>query len=88
MKYDDIIVGTKENLTHSITQADIEKFVDLTGDDNKLHVDKEFASKTSFKKPVVHGMLGASFISTPISDKDTGKLQFLNVFCKEISSSF
>ena len=39
-----------------------DKFVDLSGDDNKLHVDKEFAEKTSFKKPVVHGMLGASFI--------------------------
>lgn len=72
MKYDDIIVGTKENLTHSITQADIEKFVDLTGDDNKLHVDKEFASKTSFKKPVVHGMISASFISTIIGTKIPG----------------
>lgn len=72
MKYDDIIVGTKENLSHSITQADIEKFVDLTGDDNKLHVDKEFASKTSFKKPVVHGMISASFISTIIGTKIPG----------------
>jgi 3-oxoacyl-[acyl-carrier protein] reductase len=72
MKYDEIIVGTKETLSHSITQADIEKFVDLTGDDNKLHVDKEFASRTSYKKPVVHGMLGASFISTIIGTKIPG----------------
>ena len=72
MKYDEIIVGTKENLSHSITQADIEKFVDLTGDDNKLHLDKEFASKTSFKKPVVHGMISASFISTIIGTKIPG----------------
>lgn len=72
MKYDEIIVGTKETLTHSITQADIEKFVDLTGDDNKLHIDKEFAAKTSFKKPVVHGMISASFISTIIGTKLPG----------------
>jgi len=72
MKYEEILVGTKETLIHKILQTDIEKFVDLTGDDNKLHVDKEFASKTCFKKPVVHGMIGASFISTIIGTKLPG----------------
>ncbi len=72
MKYSEILVGTKETLSHSVKQADIDKFVDLTGDDNKLHVDKEFASKTSFKKPVVHGMISASFISTIIGTKLPG----------------
>jgi len=72
MKYEEILVGTKETLIHKILQTDIEKFVDLTGDDNKLHVDKEFASTTCFKKPVVHGMIGASFISTIIGTKLPG----------------
>ena len=72
MKYEDIFVGQKETLSHKVTQSDIEKFVDLSGDDNKLHVDKEFASKTSFKKPVAHGMIGASFISTIIGTKIPG----------------
>ncbi len=72
MRYEDIYVGQKESLRHKVTQADIEKFVDLSGDDNKLHVNKEFAAKTSFKKPVVHGMIGASFISTIIGTKIPG----------------
>ena len=72
MKYEDIDIGTKETLTHSITESDIKKFVNLTGDDNKLHVDPEYASKTIFKKPVVHGMIGASFISTIIGTKLPG----------------
>lgn len=72
MRYDEIFVGMKESLTHQVTQQDIEKFVDLTGDDNKLHVDKAFAATTSFKKPVVHGMIGASFISTIIGTKLPG----------------
>ena len=72
MKYEDIVIGMKETLSHSITQSDIEKFVNLTGDDNKLHVDSEYASKTVFKKPVVHGMIGASFISTIIGTKLPG----------------
>ena len=71
-KYYEINVGDKETLTHTITKTDIEKFVQLTGDDNLLHVDENFASKTQFKKPVVHGMLGASFISTIIGTKLPG----------------
>lgn len=72
MKYSEIQIGQKEKLTHVITTDDIEKFVQLTGDDNKLHVDASFAEKTPFKKTVVHGMLGASFISTIIGTKLPG----------------
>lgn len=71
-KFDKISVGDKAELSHTLTQNDIEKFVDLTGDDNKLHIDKSYASTTSFKKPVAHGMLGASFISTIIGTKLPG----------------
>ena len=71
-KFDDIKIGDNAELKHIITQQDIDKFVDLTGDDNKLHIDAEYAGKTSFKKPVAHGMLGASFISTIIGTKIPG----------------
>lgn len=72
MKYTEIKIGDKAEVIHTITETDISKFVDLTGDDNKLHVDKDFAGRTEFKKPVVHGMLGASFISTLIGTKLPG----------------
>ena len=71
-KYIEINVGDKEELKHVITKGDIDKFVELTGDDNRLHVDPQFARNTIFKKPVVHGMLGASFISTIIGTKLPG----------------
>lgn len=71
-RYKDIHIGQKAEIRHKITWDDIQKFVDLTGDDNKLHIDEEYASKTSFKKPVAHGMLGASFISTIIGTKIPG----------------
>jgi 3-oxoacyl-[acyl-carrier protein] reductase len=71
-RYEEIKVGDCAEIRHVITASDIEKFVDLTGDDNRLHVDAEYASKTVFKKPVVHGMLGASFISTLIGTKLPG----------------
>ena len=37
MKFIDIKNRDKENLTHIITPGDIEKFVEITGDYNKLH---------------------------------------------------
>jgi 3-oxoacyl-[acyl-carrier protein] reductase len=70
--YKEINIGDAAEIKHTITQSDIEKFVELTGDDNKLHVDENYASTTSFKKPVAHGMLGASFISTIIGTKLPG----------------
>jgi len=72
MKYNEIEAGMVKELTHQLTQEDIKRFVELTGDDNRLHTDTEYASKTSFKKPVAHGMLGASFISTIIGTKIPG----------------
>jgi 3-oxoacyl-[acyl-carrier protein] reductase len=71
-RFDEIKVGDVAELEHTVTKQDIERFVELTGDDNRLHIDAEYAAKTSFKKPVVHGMLGASFISTIIGTKLPG----------------
>ncbi len=71
-RYLKINIGDTAEIRHTITSADVQKFVDLSGDNNRLHVDKEFAGKTSFKKPVVHGMVGASFISTIIGTKIPG----------------
>jgi acyl dehydratase len=42
------------------SQADVEAFANVTGDDNPLHLDAAFASQTPFKRPIIHGMLGAS----------------------------
>ena len=65
-------VGDCRQLSKTIIEEDIRKFVELTGDDNPLHVDAAFAAQTPFKDIVVHGMLGASFISTVIGTKLPG----------------
>lgn len=68
-----IQVGDTAELSHTITARDVDGFAELTGDDNPLHMDEEFASTTNLRKRVVHGMLTASFISTIIGTKLPGK---------------
>ena len=71
-RFEDFAVGDHAEVVHALTASDVERFAALTGDTNPLHVDPEFARTTSFRKPVVFGMLSASFISTIIGTKLPG----------------
>ncbi len=70
--YDEIQVDDEAEVTHTVTEEDIEAFGELSGDYNPLHFDDEWASKTMFKGRIAHGMLTASFISTVIGMKLPG----------------
>ena len=39
-KFEDWKVGDKAEIVHKITEEDVNKFVNLTGDDNKIHIDE------------------------------------------------
>lgn len=71
-RFDSILIGERAELSHVVTEKDVDTFANLTGDDNKLHMEDAFARHTSFRKRVVHGMLSASFISTIIGTKLPG----------------
>ena len=71
-RYEKIQIGDTAEIKHFVTQNDIEHIVELSGDNNKIHVDNDYVSKTSFKKPIVHGMLGVSFISAILGTKLPG----------------
>jgi 3-oxoacyl-[acyl-carrier protein] reductase len=66
LDFDQIQVGEEYFLEHAISHSDVKSFADLTGDFNPVHLDSEFALQTQFGKPIVHGMLSASYISTVI----------------------
>jgi 3-oxoacyl-[acyl-carrier protein] reductase len=70
--FNEIKLGDSASVVKRITADDIRKFVEITGDNNPLHVDQKFAKTTPYKDIVVHGMLGASFISTVIGTKLPG----------------
>jgi len=73
LDFDLIEVGDAAEITHKITQNDVNLFASLTGDYNPLHVSAGYAKSSSFQKPVVHGMLSASFISTVIGTRLPGE---------------
>jgi 3-oxoacyl-[acyl-carrier protein] reductase len=72
-RFEDLKVGDSASISRHITEADVARFVEMTGDDNPLHVDRDYAETTPFKDVVVHGMLGASLLSTVIGTKLPGE---------------
>jgi len=64
MKYEEIKINQAYETEKKITANMVESFAEITGDKNPIHLDKEFASHTLFKKRIAHGMLSLSIISS------------------------
>lgn len=59
------MITNGQTYTHDFkfSQAEVNAFAEVTGDKNPVHTDAAYAAKTFFKKPIMHGMLGASLFS-------------------------
>ncbi|MDW8346099.1 MAG: MaoC family dehydratase [Bacteroidia bacterium] len=57
-------VGQKATYTKTFTPEDVKQFSEVSGDDNPIHLDPEYAATTPFKKNIVHGALTSSLFST------------------------
>jgi 3-hydroxybutyryl-CoA dehydratase len=73
MKYpgfyvEDLRVGATETSSRVVTESDIAKFAEVSGDHNPLHMDEEFARQTRFGSRIAHGMLTASFVSAMLAN--------------------
>lgn len=60
---EDLSVGQSARRSHTVTDADIHAFAEVTGDHNPLHLDEAYARTTPFKGRIAHGMLSAGYIS-------------------------
>lgn len=56
-------VGTTAVRTRLVSDADIRAFAALSGDDNPVHLDDDYAARSMFKGRVAHGMLAGALIS-------------------------
>ncbi len=63
MAFADLAVGRVAELAHTVTDADIRGYAEITGDRNPAHADDVWAAKSRFKGRIAHGMLTAGFIS-------------------------
>lgn len=62
--FEDIEVGQKwVSPRRTVTEADVISFATMTGDFNPLHVDYDFASKSHYRQPIAHGLLGMSWVA-------------------------
>lgn len=61
--FDSLKIGDSHKVTRFVSSDDVQVFADLTGDDNPIHVDPEYALDTRFGKPIAHGVLLLGIIS-------------------------
>lgn len=71
-RIEDMRLGESASLTKTVTESDIERFADVSGDNNPVHLDEAYAAGTYFKGRIAHGMLSASFISAVLANRLPG----------------
>lgn len=69
---EDFSIGMSATFSKTITEADIVLFAGVSGDNNAIHINHEFAQATPFAGRIAHGMLTASVISAAVANKLPG----------------
>jgi 3-hydroxybutyryl-CoA dehydratase len=69
---EDLSVGQSAELVRTVDEKAIEAFAEVTGDNNPVHLDADYAATTPFKERIAHGMLSAGYISAVIGTKLPG----------------
>lgn len=70
--FEDLEVGMSATLSHQVSEADVARYAEISGDTNPLHLVSEFAAASPFGGKIVHGMLSAGFISALIGTRLPG----------------
>jgi 3-hydroxybutyryl-CoA dehydratase len=63
----------------TVTEADIVLFAAVSGDNNAIHINEEFAAGTIFKGRFAHGLLSASVISAAVRQQAARSGQQLRI---------
>jgi 3-hydroxybutyryl-CoA dehydratase len=69
---EDLQVGMTATFAKTITEADIVLFAGVSGDNNAIHTNEEFARSTTFGGRIAHGFLTASVISAAVANRLPG----------------
>ena len=69
---EDLHVGMSASFAKTVTEADIVLFAGVSGDNNAVHTNEEFARTTPFGGRIAHGFLTASVISAAVANRLPG----------------
>ena len=69
---EDLRPGMHATYSKTITEADIVLFAGVSGDNNAVHTNEEFAQTTPFRGRIAHGFLTASVISAAVANRLPG----------------
>lgn len=56
-------IGARATRSRTISEADVVRFADVSGDHNPVHLDEEYAAQSPFGERIAHGLLTGSMIS-------------------------
>lgn len=60
---EDLEVGQSFATTNVVSDGDVVKFSEVTGDVNPIHLDETYAKNSVFGERIAHGMISAGYIS-------------------------
>ncbi|WP_242521495.1 MaoC family dehydratase [Motiliproteus sp. SC1-56] len=69
---EDLEVGMSASFAKTVSESDVYTFAGITGDNNPVHINAEFAAETLFKERIVHGMFSAGLISAVLGTRLPG----------------
>ncbi|RTY90308.1 MaoC family dehydratase [Flavobacterium sp. GSN2] len=76
--FSEIKIGLKHSFESEIDEARMQKFLEISGDNNPMHIDTEYAKSKGMLGRVVYGMLTSSFYSTLVGVYLPGKFALLH----------
>lgn len=69
---EDLEAGMTASYARTVTETDVVLFAGLSGDNNPVHINEEFASNTFAKGRIVHGMFLGGLISCVLGTRMPG----------------
>lgn len=69
----DIVVGQKASIKKIFRIEEVKYYANTSADTNPIHFDHQYASKTYFQKPIVHGLLVSSLFGGLLGTELPGK---------------
>ena len=72
-KIEEITPGMSASMSHIVTDGDVRKFAEVSGDYNPVHLDEDYAKDSRFGRRIAHGLFSASFFSGLFGTKLPGR---------------